>query len=138
MTSQEELTAVLRSEDVAPWRARDRALNWSLGMSRFNLRSLVRVRDCGECQYCGVVCETENLTQFRLTIDHVIPMSRAGHPTHIDNLVVACHMCNVRKGNRFPWELGMWPLNGLTGVWMDMSCVSPPEAPLRHEMARSC
>ena len=41
-----------------------------------------------------------------LTLDHVIPRSRAGETTW-ENLVACCHPCNNRKGSRTPEEAGM-------------------------------
>jgi 5-methylcytosine-specific restriction endonuclease McrA len=41
-----------------------------------------------------------------MTLDHVIPRSRAGE-TAWENLVACCHRCNNRKGNRTPEEAGM-------------------------------
>lgn len=44
------------------------------------------------CVYCGA-------RPKRLTIDHVIPVSRGGH-NDAANVVPACRSCNSRKGNR--------------------------------------
>lgn len=49
-------------------------------------------RDNYTCQYCGKVGPD-------LTIDHIFPRSLGGKTTW-DNVVVACQVCNVRKGNR--------------------------------------
>jgi 5-methylcytosine-specific restriction endonuclease McrA len=52
----------------------------------------------GSCFYCEAKVT-------KLTLDHVIPLSRGG--THsIGNLVGACSTCNSSKGNRFitEWE----------------------------------
>ena len=35
-----------------------------------------------------------------MTIDHVIPKSRGGHPTDINNLVPCCNTCNTKKGSK--------------------------------------
>ena len=44
------------------------------------------------CHYCQQVKQ-------RLTMDHVIPLSKGGH--HMaSNIVPACRTCNSRKGNR--------------------------------------
>jgi 5-methylcytosine-specific restriction endonuclease McrA len=45
------------------------------------------------CAYCTIDC-TECAT-----IDHVIPLSKGGGNT-LDNLVIACYSCNIRKANR--------------------------------------
>jgi 5-methylcytosine-specific restriction endonuclease McrA len=41
-----------------------------------------------------------------LTLDHVIPRSRAGESAW-ENLVACCHYCNNHKGSRTPEEAGM-------------------------------
>ncbi len=50
------------------------------------------------CVYCGA-------TNVPLEIEHVIPKSRGG-TDRIDNLVIACHECNQKKGNRTAEEFG--------------------------------
>jgi len=62
-----------------------------------NRREVLR-RDKHTCQYCG---STKNLT-----IDHVIPRSKGGKHSW-DNVVIACELCNSRKGDRTPKEAGM-------------------------------
>jgi len=56
-------------------------------------------RDGHRCQYCG-------RSDLPLTIDHVVPVSRAGEDGW-DNLVCACVDCNNRKGDRTPDEAAM-------------------------------
>ncbi len=56
-------------------------------------------RDNHRCQYCGT-------TSVPLTIDHVHPRHRGGKDSW-ENLVAACHPCNVKKGNRLPAEADM-------------------------------
>lgn len=55
-------------------------------------------RDNSTCQYCG--------SRIQLTIDHILPKSRAGQDTW-ENLVTACIRCNNSKGNRTPKEANM-------------------------------
>jgi 5-methylcytosine-specific restriction endonuclease McrA len=62
-------------------------------------RKNILLRDRNQCQYCGVV-----LPSGELTLDHVIPRSRGGNSTW-ENLVACCHACNRRKGNRMLAEL---------------------------------
>ncbi len=62
-----------------------------------NRRELLR-RDHHCCQYCG--------SRKKLTIDHVIPVSKGGKNTW-DNLVIACESCNQKKANRTPSQAGM-------------------------------
>ncbi len=66
----------------------------------FNRRNLHR-RDEETCQYCGARFAPE-----RLTIDHVLPVSRGGK-TRWENCVLACHRCNGRKANLTPREARM-------------------------------
>jgi 5-methylcytosine-specific restriction endonuclease McrA len=64
-------------------------------------RKNIMMRDRYTCQYCQKV-----LPAGELTLDHVVPRSRAGE-TSWENLVACCHHCNNRKGNRTPEEAGM-------------------------------
>ncbi len=64
--------------------------------TRFN----VFLRDRFQCQYCG--------SKDDLTFDHVIPRSKGGRTTW-DNVVAACAPCNLRKANRLPREIKMFP-----------------------------
>lgn len=57
-------------------------------------------RDRHTCQYCG--------SHDKLTIDHVVPVSRGGKST-FENCVAACQECNAKKGNKLPREIGMFP-----------------------------
>ena len=67
--------------------------------TRFN----VFLRDRFTCQYCAASFAVEDLT-----FDHVVPRSRGGH-TNWDNVVTACSICNLTKGNRMPNECGLHP-----------------------------
>ncbi len=64
--------------------------------TRFN----VFLRDRFTCQYCG--------SREDLTFDHVIPRSKGGQTTW-ENVVAACSPCNLRKGDRLPRDVEMWP-----------------------------
>jgi 5-methylcytosine-specific restriction endonuclease McrA len=64
-------------------------------------RKGILLRDNNTCQYCRSA-----LTPKDLTLDHVIPRSRAGESTW-ENLVASCFACNNRKGSRTPQEAGM-------------------------------
>ena len=68
--------------------------------SRALSRKNILLRDRNTCQYCHTV-----LPSSELTLDHVIPRSRAGETTW-ENLVACCHPCNNRKGSRTPEEAG--------------------------------
>ena len=62
-----------------------------------NRREVLR-RDNHVCQYCG--------SNKRLTLDHVIPLSRGGQHTW-NNVVTACERCNQHKSDRTTVEAGM-------------------------------
>ena len=59
----------------------------------FSRRNLFR-RDRNTCQYCRKRFPTEDLS-----IDHVVPRALGGHSSWT-NCVVACLVCNSRKGSR--------------------------------------
>ncbi|MFN7181390.1 MAG: HNH endonuclease [Planctomycetota bacterium] len=61
----------------------------------------VFIRDHYTCQYCG-----KSYPHNKLTIDHVIPRSRGGNTTW-ENVVTACHYCNIKKGDKHPSEVHM-------------------------------
>lgn len=60
----------------------------------------VFVRDGFKCVYCGANKE-------KLTIDHIIPMSRGGK-TCFENCVSCCKACNNKKGGKTPREASMY------------------------------
>ena len=64
-------------------------------------RKNILMRDRYTCQYCH-----RTMPSSELTLDHVVPRSRAGETTW-ENLVACCHPCNNRKGSRTPEEAGM-------------------------------
>ena len=68
---------------------------------KVTLKKQILKRDDYRCRFCGLKGGEE------LTIDHVIPVSRGGHPYKKANLVSACLKCNQRKANMTPEESGM-------------------------------
>jgi 5-methylcytosine-specific restriction endonuclease McrA len=62
-------------------------------------------RDRYRCQYCDRHRQELRGREF-LSRDHVIPLSRGGENTWL-NVVTACSLCNNRKGNLLPHEVGM-------------------------------
>lgn len=90
--SEMKLPSVLALKEYAP-AARAPAF------TRFN----VFLRDRFECQYCADMFRAHDLT-----FDHVIPKSRGGRSIW-GNIVAACRECNIRKGNRMPHEVHMYP-----------------------------
>jgi len=70
-------------------------------LNRSVSRKGIMLRDRNRCQYCSA-----ELPPRSLTLDHVMPRSRAGASTW-ENLVACCFPCNNRKGDRTPQEAGM-------------------------------
>lgn len=64
--------------------------------TRFN----VFLRDRFQCQYCGA--------HEDLTFDHVVPRSKGGRTTW-DNVVTACARCNLKKSDKLPGQIKMFP-----------------------------
>ncbi len=69
------------------------------------IRRKVILRDNSTCRYCG-----KELKKEEIHIDHVIPYSLGGR-TEIDNLVVACTKCNLKKSGRTLKEIDMKIIN---------------------------
>jgi 5-methylcytosine-specific restriction endonuclease McrA len=67
---------------------------------RLTRRNLM-LRDGWCCQYCG-----RRGSARELNVDHVMPRSRGGGDSW-ENLVIACHPCNRKKGRRTPREAEM-------------------------------
>jgi 5-methylcytosine-specific restriction endonuclease McrA len=69
------------------------------------LRMAVYLRDAGRCQICGrplnpdVRGVTQDDDPDRMTMDHVIPVSKGGTHTY-DNVRAACYECNSEKGDQ--------------------------------------
>lgn len=64
-------------------------------------RHNVYTRDRGKCQYCG-----QKVRRDEFQYEHVVPRAQGGITTW-QNVVVACHACNQRKGGRTPAQAGM-------------------------------
>lgn len=118
-------------EETGSWCTRCDAQFWraqSRRRTRRSWRVAVRRRDMSRCQYCGITC-SKNVPvddERFMTFDHIIPTSRGGHRTSEVNVVVCCAYCNQQKGDRMPWECGMWPRNGLAGCWGPKAVDSDP------------
>ena len=65
-------------------------------VTRFNLF----LRDRFRCVYCRSAKE--------LTFDHIVPRAQGGRTTW-ENVATACAPCNLRKADRLPREVEMWP-----------------------------
>ncbi len=59
-------------------------------------RNQVRQRANYLCEYCHA---SEKWQYVRFTVDHVIPLDRAGSNS-LNNLALACFHCNRRKSNK--------------------------------------
>ncbi len=68
---------------------------------KFNRRNIF-ARDGNTCQYCG-----RRFSTVELSLDHITPRSHGG-PTNWENVVCACHACNVKKGGRTPQQAGVY------------------------------
>lgn len=66
-------------------------------------RKNIMIRDKYECAYCGQSVGRD----LKLTIDHVVPISRGGKST-FENCVTSCFTCNNKKRNLLPSEAGMF------------------------------
>lgn len=67
-------------------------------------RKVVWGKTDGRCYYCGKKLYLKRGTGRRLmTVDHFIPKSKGGS-RFVENMVPACHPCNLRKGNLMPQE----------------------------------
>lgn len=65
-------------------------------------RAIYRAKRAGltHCPLCNVALDYEiSLTPCSAEVDHILPYSKGGED-HIDNVMVICRLCNVRKGNR--------------------------------------
>lgn len=64
----------------------------------------IRKRDKDRCRYCGVLVNWKDRRgKNGGTYDHVIPRG----PNTLENVVVACRGCNMRKQDRTPEKAGM-------------------------------
>jgi len=76
-------------------RAKRRAAKWARPTATPEEISAIKSRQKGKCFYCHA--------KTKLTLDHVIPLSKNGSNT-AENLVFACVHCNLSKGARI-WRL---------------------------------
>lgn len=63
-------------------------------MTNSELRDLVRQRAIDRCEYCLLRQEDSHLTHH---IEHIVARQHGGSDDS-DNLALACHSCNLRKG----------------------------------------
>lgn len=89
-------TAYIKANPEVKHRAqvKRRALKWQTEICDFTLAQWRALKDLYDhrCAYCGETFE-------RLTMDHVIALSKGGNHT-LRNIVPACRSCNSSKGRR--------------------------------------
>jgi len=66
-----------------------------------NRRKLV-ARDGLICQGCK-----EQFPNDKLTVDHIRPLSKGGHPRALGNLQLMCESCNTDKGDSWDGKAGL-------------------------------
>lgn len=93
---EREQRAVWREEARREQERKDAAKNKiadrPIGLEWERLRMEVLSRDNHTCQRC------RKLTTWGMHVDHVVPLSRGGHPTSRTNLQALCENCNMDKG----------------------------------------
>jgi 5-methylcytosine-specific restriction endonuclease McrA len=85
---------------------RDIKLTPHMGSSRRGRNLRIRIlseQQNHRCCYCGVRTwcrqhEKEGSLDMLATVEHIVPKSQGG-PLSMDNLVMACHKCNRRRGD---------------------------------------
>ena len=82
-------------------------------------RDLVRRRAANRCEYCLLPQEYSDLTHH---IEHIVAKQHGG-TDEAENLALACHRCNLRKGPN------------LTGIDPTTDAVEPLFHPRRDEWA---
>jgi hypothetical protein len=80
-------------------------------------RDLVRRRAANRCEYCLLPQEYSDLTHH---IEHIVAKQHGG-TDEVENLALACHRCNLRKGPN------------LTGIDPTTTTVEPLFHPRRDE-----
>lgn len=94
----------------------------------------IRARDRDRCRYCGVAVNWHDRRgPHGAQYDHVIPRG----PNHLDNVVVACRGCNLRKNNRTPEAAGMVLLPAGTREDPDKDQVRPSSEPVTTSSSRA-
>ena len=83
-----EKAKALRTDAKRRDRARRKGAEGSYSIKDFEAKCL-EFDNC--CAYCG--------SREKLEPDHVVAISKGG-TNYIDNIIPACHTCNVRKGNK--------------------------------------
>lgn len=82
------------------------------------IQSILMNRQNKLCAYCKNPMNWDDNSKRRITIDHVIPLSRGGKNC-ISNMKAACSSCNSEKGNRSEKEFMKFSVS-LSQVPMDV------------------
>lgn len=99
---------------------------------KFN-RHNVLARDRFKCQYCH-----KEFNAGELTFDHVLPKSRGGQ-TSWDNIVSCCAKCNGKKGNKTPYEAGMFlKKQPVEPDWIPVFSVTLARSPIPEDWKMFC
>lgn len=77
-----------------------------------NKKQRIKKRDGYHCLRCG--------SPYQLTIDHIVPLAKGGHPTDDDNLQTLCSRCNGQKADQSvdyrsenkKWDAMLVPVEG--------------------------
>ena len=53
------------------------------------------------CEYCGLDFFSSVANYKGLQVDHIVPVSKNGDPTSLENMAIACKTCNVDLKSRW-------------------------------------
>jgi len=98
-----------------------------------DVTAAVRERDQSLCRYCGALVNwTDRRSEFGGQFDHVIPRG----PATLENVVVSCRGCNIRKNDRTPDEAVMPLLQVGTSSGREKTSSKRPVTSSPHASAR--
>lgn len=74
--------------------------------TEFEKNRLIILRTQEICGICGQPVDKtiKNPDPMAATVDHIIPISRGGHPSALENLQLAHRWCNRQKSNKLLLE----------------------------------
>lgn len=102
--ARDDAVRELRRYDTARqqvWRKVDPVIKVRTLTNGQRTRQRIAERDGAHCHYCktGLHPLATEVSPRRGTVDHVVPRALGG-PSRMDNYVLACSGCNVRKGHQ--------------------------------------